>query len=138
MIEQLNQSDVKDAWLLAKELGYLVDEEVFYENLAEIGKQQSILLAAKIDGKVCGFLVARLNVGIVEGVYGEIVALVVSKNYRRIGLGRELVKAAEKWLSLHSNVVRVRSNVKRIEAHEFYIALGFNHSKTQALYAKSV
>jgi len=138
MIEKLNASEIEEAWRLAFQLGYNLSLQEFHKNIVELEKQESAILVAKKGNKIGGFVVARVNVGIFEGIYGEIIALVVSKNFRRQGLGNALVSAAEAWLRKYAKKVRVRSNVQRVEAHDFYQSIGYIHAKTQTLYLKNV
>ena len=64
-----------------------------------------------------------------------IVGLVVGERHRRHGVGRALVKAVTEWTrKLGHTTIRVRSNAARVEAHDFYPALGFERTKTQHAY----
>jgi GNAT superfamily N-acetyltransferase len=72
-----------------------------------------------------------------SGYRVEIVGLIVGEGYRRSGIGRALVRQAERWaLNIGSDTMVVRSNTKRIGSHNFYPALGFSGVKTQAVYQK--
>ena len=62
-------------------------------------------------------------------------------NYRarRSGAGRRLIAAAEDWTRARGlRELFLRSSVDRTEAHVFYPALGFERSKTQHVYRKSL
>ena len=137
MIEKLQTKDEKAAHSLMAELGYDVTEDQFYKNIKHLRHQKSEILVAKSGGDVVGLIAARISVGIVEGNYGEIIALVVSAQHRRKGIGKDLVSKAEEWLFSETDIVRVRSNVLRGEAHEFYTSLDYSNVKTQKLYKKS-
>ncbi|MEP6709542.1 MAG: GNAT family N-acetyltransferase [Verrucomicrobiota bacterium] len=66
---------------------------------------------------------------------GRIVAMVVSNNARRKGVGRQLMGAVEK--SFRSRGVRrivLNARLERVEAHQFYQALGYR--KTGWRFAK--
>jgi 4-amino-4-deoxy-L-arabinose transferase-like glycosyltransferase len=74
-----------------------------------------------------------------SGYRVEIVGLIVGQGCRRRGIGRALVQKAERWaLEIGSQVLVVRSNTKRVESHDFYAALDFNATKTQAVYRKQL
>lgn len=60
---------------------------------------------------------------------GRISSLVVDARYRRHGIGRLLVDAAERALAEQGcGMVEVTSNLARIDAHAFYEALGYARS----------
>lgn len=60
---------------------------------------------------------------------GRITSLVVDGRYRRHGIGRTLVDAAERALAEQGcGLVEVSSNLARIDAHAFYEALGYARS----------
>ncbi len=67
----------------------------------------------------------------------EIGGLVVLESMRARGVGRLLMAAAERWAADHGYTeMRVRSNVVRGEAHEFYRRLGYEAFKTQLNFRK--
>ena len=67
----------------------------------------------------------------------EITGLVVSKAFRRSGVGRRLVAAAERWAGRQKvEFVCVRSNVRRRASHRFYRKLGYEAIKVQKVYRK--
>ena len=58
---------------------------------------------------------------------------------RRLGVGKALVLAAEEWAHGHGCVtMRVRSNMKRVEAKPFYERLGYRVVKSQYVFEKIV
>jgi GNAT superfamily N-acetyltransferase len=67
----------------------------------------------------------------------EIAGLIVDESARGVGLGRELVAAAEAWARARGcRVIRVRSNVVRERARAFYEREGFVVLKTQRVFEK--
>ncbi len=69
----------------------------------------------------------------------EVFGLVVDAAHRGRGVGRLLMEAAEAWAARQGYAeVRLRSNVVRKDAHEFYGRLGYEVSKTQANFRKRV
>ena len=91
----------------------------------------------EIDGAIVGWLHAHAYVALEAGAQVEIMGLAVAASHRRSGAGRALVAAAERWAAdRDAEVVVVHSNVRREESHRFYLALGFTHAKTQAVYQK--
>ncbi len=69
----------------------------------------------------------------------EVFGLVVDAAHRGRGVGRLLMEAAEAWAARQGYAeMRLRSNVVRKDAHEFYGRLGYEVSKTQANFRKRV
>jgi GNAT superfamily N-acetyltransferase len=65
------------------------------------------------------------------GFKAEITGLIVGEEFRRFGIGQNLVSAAVNWArSLNLTKVVVRSNVKRKESHVFYQSIGFLFKKS--------
>lgn len=78
-------------------------------------------------GKVCGMIGCFLQQSYEHNNVGaRILALVVGKEMRGHGIGRELVRVAENDL-IASNISRVALNTRlaREEAHAFYERLGY-------------
>ncbi|MHB8963030.1 MAG: GNAT family N-acetyltransferase [Saccharofermentanales bacterium] len=64
-------------------------------------------------------------------------ALVVDKNYRNLGVGRQLMESAEQWARQTGSIgVRLVSGFSREEAHRFYIACGYHLRKEQKNFVK--
>ena len=98
-------------------------------------------LVAEVDGRLVG--VADLRVvypgGAHQGLrYGEIGELAVAAHARGRGVGSALVTAAEAWARERGcATVRVRSNMKRVEARPFYERMGYRVVKTQYVFEKT-
>ena len=59
-----------------------------------------------------------------EGI--KIIALAVSKEYRRKGIGTELLKTAEQWAKENNiEVILLNSGLPREDAHAFYESQGY-------------
>lgn len=64
-----------------------------------------------------------------HGSSGRIVALSVHEGQRGRGLGRALVRQAERWVAGHGGRrVIVNTHVRRADAHAFYRALGYEET----------
>jgi ribosomal protein S18 acetylase RimI-like enzyme len=137
-IRQLIQDDIKIVQKLMHELGYPLDEEELLFNINMINQRNGIILVAELGGNVVGCLCAVINASLAEGMFGEIVSLVVSREFRGSGIGKSLVKQAEDWLKPQVEKIRIRANSIRLEAHKFYKSLGYEEVKTQISFIKSV
>ena len=124
---------------LACELGYPTKEDAMRQRLAIILQKADhrLFVAADNGGAVIGWIQAHAADSLESGLRVEIVGLVVASSARRIGVGRRLVDEVECWASdIGCAVVAVRSNIKRVESHIFYPALGYAAVKTQVAYSK--
>ncbi|MDQ7732545.1 GNAT family N-acetyltransferase [Halomonas sp. SpR1] len=128
--------DVQALIPLMAQLGYDHSEEALSSNVSAVRKQGGEVFVAEVFGNVLGCVSAIVDVRLAEGVKGEIVSLVVSKDVRGQGLGKGLVLEAEKWLSGNVDVIRVRANALREQSHLFYESLGYSKDKTQAVLLK--
>lgn len=123
---------------LTRELGYAADAPAIDARLQHLCRtaDDTVLVAAD-EGVIGGWIQAHASCALESGFRIEIVGLVVSERFRRRGVGRDLVAAAEAWAAARQvEVVTVRSNVQRAESHAFYPALGYERTKTQAVYRK--
>jgi GNAT superfamily N-acetyltransferase len=69
--------------------------------------------------------------------HAEIGGLVVDERRRGAGVGRLLLEQAETWARTQGcTSVRLRSNIIRKEAHQFYLKRGYTLVKTQHAFAK--
>jgi GNAT superfamily N-acetyltransferase len=126
---------------LGGELGYDVSvAEMRVRLAAVIGRLDTIVLAAETQSnELAGWLHAGVHPLLTAPATAEILALVVGRAHRRIGAGRQLVAAAEAWATASGvATLVVRSNVVRVESHAFYPGVGFERSKTQHVYRKSL
>ena len=137
-IRQLSKDDIKIVQQLMYELGYPLDEEELLFNIDIINQRNGIILVAELGENVVGCLSAVINISLAEGMFGEIVSLVVLSGYRRLGIGKCLMKQAEDWLKPQVEKIRIRANSIRLEAHKFYKSLGYKEVKTQISFIKNV
>jgi N-acetylglutamate synthase-like GNAT family acetyltransferase len=137
-IREANSGDATDLARLTAELGYTGSEDLMRRRLARIASQpDQIVLVAILDERIVGWLQARACLSLESGYSAEITGLIVEASARRRGVGRTLVKRSERWASeLGVEALLVRSNVQRVESHDFYRALGFTSWKNQVVYRK--
>ena len=99
----------------------------------------AVFVAEDRDGRVVGWVHVLVRTFLESDTYAELGGLVVDKAARRKGAGKALVSAAEVWAAGHGYAtMRVRSNVKRVEARPFYEGLGYSIGKSQHVYEKSL
>jgi GNAT superfamily N-acetyltransferase len=133
------QEDLKTLQRLMLELGYCVTLTELRNNIREIDKKGGQLFVAEKDGEVVGSVCILMDARLAEGVYAEIVNLIVSEKERGKGIGKELVQEAEAWAGQRVSKVRVRANEIRSSAHAFYKKKqGYEEIKTQKIFIKMV
>jgi GNAT superfamily N-acetyltransferase len=124
--------------VLTTELGYVADTPAVTDRLRRLSDRvDDVVFVAEEDGVIAGWIQAHTSVVLESGFRMEIVGLIVSDRFRRRGVGRLLVREVESWgREVGAPVFSVRSNVQRVESHAFYPALGYEKTKTQAVYRK--
>ena len=71
-----------------------------------------------------------------SGSFYEILGMVVDEAYQNLGIGKRLVQEAIRWSRNQGALsLRVRSNVKRKQAHIFYMRQGFAEMKEQKVFS---
>ena len=131
-------SDAIEIARLTAELGYAATPHEIAERLSRVtDRSKQAVYVALLDDRIAGWVQAQASEVLESGFRVEIVGLIVSGDFRRRGVGRRLVEAAERWaIECGAPALVVRSNAQRVESHRFYPALGFTATKTQTVYRK--
>jgi GNAT superfamily N-acetyltransferase len=91
------------------------------------------------EEKIIGWIHAFKTTRIETKTFIEIGGLVVDKKYRGKGVGKSLVNKIRGWCAKQKiTSLRVRCNTKRLEAHQFYLCLGFRESKEQKVFQQDI
>jgi len=112
------------------EAGLRLEMEELRNRLGSLPKEDRLLIG--LDGEhVTGFAHLRVSRDLTAGDTAEVVAILVARAYRRKGVGRHLIAAAETW-ALESGRARLllHTDVIRTEANAFFTALGYEKSAT--------
>jgi GNAT superfamily N-acetyltransferase len=140
-IREAQLSDAATISQLTAQLGYAVPVEEIERRIRAIEADQNhaVAVACAPDGSVLGWMDLGLTFHLQTGTYCEIGGLVVAESARSNGIGRELVAYAEKWgASKGVKKVLVRSNIKRSDAHRFYLRENYDMVKTSAVFEKKL
>ena len=88
---------------------------------------ETTIFVAECEGRVVGVLsFHRIPQFHADGFLGRITSLIVAPEYRKMGLGRLLVSAAEEFAQVQGcSRIEVTSGDYRTDAHAFYEHLGF-------------
>jgi ribosomal protein S18 acetylase RimI-like enzyme len=121
------------------ELGYETTSDEMRARLKSIVPDARYsTFVAKIGTELCGMIGTLTHLSHEHNdLSGKIVALIVSNEQRRSGVGRALIAAAERDFAKR-NVTRVTltTRFERDEAHRFYEELGY--SRTGFRFAKNL
>lgn len=126
---------------LATQLGYPSTPEELAARLKRIlGQPDQCVLVAETDGnEPRGFAHIAAGMALQSGEKAELVGLVMEESLRGRGIGRKLVAASERWAASHGfGTMVVRCNLVRTDTHRFYEQLGYECSKTQKHFRKSL
>lgn len=114
--------------ILEKDLGYDCELNKLNNRINEMLIRGNYQIFVACDGdKVVGYIgcVSYLAFELDnEGM--KIIALAVSKEYRRKGIGTQLLKTAEQWAKENNiEVILLNSGLPREDAHAFYESQGY-------------
>lgn len=133
--------DAKEIARLAGQLGYPVDHVTMERRLAVILKDPAhvVFVADGEAGVLLGWIDAYLLQSVESEFSVEVAGFVVDEAQRRRGVGKALLASAEEWgRARHAARVSVRCNIKRLESHQFYEALGYQNIKTQITFRRAL
>jgi len=132
-------SDAADLAALMCELGYGTAGAEMESRLISILKDLRYkTLVALNDDKICGMIgTVSASSYLHNDLTGRIIALVVSRESRRRGIGARLIAEAEKNL-IQRGITRVTvtARFEREKAHQFYEKLGY--ARTGFRFAKNL
>ena len=139
-IRSARPSDAETITALTKQLGYDAELSTVASRLLRLlARSDQQLLVADDGGRAVGWIHMVITEYVEADAFVVIGGLVVDREYRKHGIGRRLLVRAEEWAAQHGcALVRLSSNVKRVEAHGFYERAGYTNLKTQYAFAKRV
>ncbi len=140
MIRKANVSDSEAIQKICRDgLGYECSSDLVKSKIERLDWGREAVFVAEIGGMVAGFVhVEKYNVLYFEEM-ANILGLAVAREYRKQGLGRLLMEAAEAWAEERGiHAVRLNSGMSRKGAHEFYRAVGYGEEKEQLRFMKRI
>jgi GNAT superfamily N-acetyltransferase len=139
-IRRLTVDDAEAAAELSSQLGYTCSTGDLRERIEELSRAADrVAFAAIIDGEIVGWIDAATERHLQSPVTAVIGGLVVREDMRGLGIGKRLCFEIEEWARSKSiPVVRVRSQIKREDAHRFYLRDGYSKIKTSLVFEKPV
>ena len=139
IIRIAQDQDCKELSRLSLQLGYPCSPEdcrKFFRHL-ELDPDHIVYVAQSSEDVITGFAHVFKTKRLFLDPFGEIGGLVVDDKFRGKGIGKALLDYSEKWLIKQGCCeMRVRSNVIREEAHNFYLNQGYLINKQQKVFLK--
>jgi GNAT superfamily N-acetyltransferase len=142
-IRRLAPGDADAAAELSGQLGYSCPSDDLRDRIDELSRSADrVAFAAVIgnqDGEIVGWIDAAMERHLQYAASAVIGGLVVREDMRGQGIGRRLCLEVEGWARSRSvSLVRVRSQIKREDAHRFYLRDGYRQVKTSLVFEKKV
>jgi GNAT superfamily N-acetyltransferase len=136
VIQHAKIEHAADLVLLMHELGYETSRDTLRMQLDYYdSSDRSTVFVALVDAKPIGLISGHLIPALHQpGNIGRITALIVSENYRSMGIASRLVEELEAWF-LDNSCLRfeVTSGEHRDTAHRFYESRGYSPSTSRFL-----
>ncbi|MDF2592827.1 MAG: Ribosomal protein acetylase RimI and related acetyltransferase [Clostridia bacterium] len=139
IVRKVETIDIDGIVPLCSQLGYPCTSDEVVPRMTKLmnDKEHIVFVAVNLDGKIVGWVHSYINKLFYADNAAEIGGIVVDVLYRGNGVGKKLMKAVEEWAKRSECMaVSLRSNSKRIEAHSFYNAIGYEKVKEQYTFRK--
>ena len=120
--------DTRKIAILLKELGYPNTIKFAKAKITELSKSKiDFVFVAEIEGKVVAFVHLHIAKMLHEpGKLGRVMAIDVSKDYKRVGIGKKIMAfLEEKARGAGCTKMELTSSTHRRGAHKFYKNLGY-------------
>lgn len=136
VIREIHVKDSEAITSLSAQLGYSISLTYTKANIEQVLTLHDHVAYVAIDGEqTIAWAHAYKTITIESLPFIELAGLVVDENYRSKGIGNMMVAKIKEWcMEQKIYSLRVRSNVKRKEAHRFYLNNGFKEIKEQKVF----
>lgn len=127
-IRRTSYKDIDPVLTLMHELGYFPEKSTIIENITKYARSPEYeVFVAEAKDKLVGCISLHvMQLFHIKGNVGRITSIAVSREYRRNGIGKALVEAADEYFrSMGCVKAEVTSADHRKDAHMFYQAVGF-------------
>lgn len=140
-IRNFEIEDLCEIARLTSQLGYPTSIGKILPRLQRLqsNPDHRILVAEDEKLGVIAWIHTRIDLTLASDPKIEVVGLVVDERKRGQGIGRILMREAEKFArDMEYKMVRLRTNVARDDAHKFYERLGYNLKKTSHMFVREL
>lgn len=139
----IREATIEDAFAICNiscaDLGYDCSCEFVSTRISNLDKGREKVFVAEVNEVVAGYIHAEKYQTLYFEPMINILGLAVSSEFGRRGIGRMLLKRAERWaneVGIHK--IRLNSGASRKETHSFYRAMGYNNEKGQIRFIKDI
>jgi GNAT superfamily N-acetyltransferase len=139
-IRGMTCADISDSVSLLAQFGYEMTAAEAARRVRDVlSTPEHSLVIAESEGRPIGLMHVFIRPAIENPREAVVQALVVDQKFRRAGIGRALMTAAQRWGEERGcRSVVLDSNVARTPAHAFYAALGYRVAATAYVLRKSL
>ena len=133
-LRNASPADADDVAALLNELGYPCERIDAFDRIATIiDNDRQALVLARHAGAVCGLVALDFMYYLPLGtITCRVTALVVTPTAQGLGIGRQLLKEAERRARAGGAArIELTSGSQRTEAHAFYRACGYKDSSVR-------
>ncbi len=136
MIRELKPGDVSVVIELSKHLAQSEEpiEEMTNRLRAMLDSLMDVVWVFEVENKIVAWIHVFHTHRVTAASFIEIGGMIVDPEYRRQGIATSLIQKAKSWAYENTCKLRVRSDIRREGAHEFYIASGFAKIKDQEVF----
>jgi GNAT superfamily N-acetyltransferase len=141
IVRKAKSSDVPQLAGLSTQLGYPVSEGDLAAYLSALGgdRDHAVFVCEIESGRICGFIHVLISKRMFLADFAELGGLVVDRDCQGSGHGKKLLEAAEGWAAARGiKEIKVRSNVIRAKARDFYLGRGYQEYKKQNVFQKKL
>jgi PhnO protein len=139
-IRPLSISDAEAVAILNHQLGYPSSVADLLPRIEQLlHSSERAAFAGILESRFIGWIDVAIERHLQSSDTAVIGGLVVHEDVRGRGIGRRLCQAAEDWARGRGiSIVRVRSQIKREDAHRFYLQDGYEQVKISAVFEKKL
>lgn len=139
-IREINISDADGIQSISREdLGYECSLSLVKEKIKSLNSNREKVFVACKRGIVAGYIHVEKYDTLYFETMCNVLGLAVKKEFQKNGIGKRLVTAAENWAKENGiKFMRVNSGITRVEAHKFYMHMGYESEKKQLRFIKKI
>lgn len=138
-IRKVKLEDAYKIMSLTEELGYQLTIEEIKDKLKRFALSPDQMVFVAVGDDIIGWIHITLTEPLESKLFGEIRGIVVKEEFRGQSVGKKLIQTAEQWIRGKGvRLLRVRTNITRINTREYYRKLGFIPQKNQEVFEKEI